>query len=99
MEFLRNMEEKRSQENKELAETRRRERLEDREEIAKLIDKKLEEKVEEAMAPYKQKTDKVEQVQLEMKEQVSHLLEQMDMVQEKLKNGSRTLVRIGKKSN
>ena len=86
MEFMKNMEKKRSQENEELAEIRRRERLEDREEIAKLIDKKIDEKVEKAIAPFKDKNDKVEQVQLEMKEQVSHLLEQMELVQEKLKN-------------
>ena len=80
------MEEKRKKDVEESAEIRKRERAEDREEMAKLIDSKLGEKVVEAIAPYKDKVDKVEQVQTEMKEQMGILMEQMKSVKQNPSN-------------
>ena len=84
MGFLQKMEEKRTKEQEELAEMRKKERQEDREEMVKLMDNCLGEKVLEAMAPFKERTEKVEKVQLEMKEQVSLLMDEMRSVNEKL---------------
>ena len=89
MGFLLEMKEKRARENEELAEIRKTERAEDRKEMAKLIDNCLREKVAEAIAPFKQRTEIVEKAQLELKEQVNLLTEQLKSVKEKLDNGPR----------
>ena len=89
MGFLMKMEDKRAKENEEQAEIRKRERQEDREEMLKLMDNCLGDKVVEAIAPFKERTEKVEKEQLVMKEQVNMLLDEMKSVKEKL-TGSRS---------
>ena len=87
MGFLLKMEDKRTKEKEELAEIRKTERKEDREEMIKLMDNCLGEKVEEAIAPFKERTEKVEKEQLEMKDQVNMILDEMKLVKERLNGG------------
>ena len=88
MSYLFKMEEKRAKKDEEQAEIRKKERAEDREEMARMIDSGLTEKVSEAMAPFKERTENVEKNQLVMKEQVDLIMEQMKTVTEKLSSDS-----------
>ena len=84
MSFLRNMEEKREREEEELAEIRKKEREEDREEILKLMEKSMSEKVVAAVEPLSERTGKVEEAQLEMKDQVNLLMKEVGSLKEKI---------------
>ena len=84
MNFLKNMEEKREREKQEEAELRKQERAVDREEMVKLMNRCVEEKVSEIVEPMKERTDKVEKVQYEMRDQMEVLMEQMKVVSDRL---------------
>jgi hypothetical protein len=56
--------------------------------MVKLVNSCLGEKVAEAIAPFKERTENVEKVQDEMREQVSLLMDQMKSVNKKLSNDS-----------
>ena len=92
MGFLLKMEDKRARERdadrQEMKELREKERKEDKEEIVKVIDNCLGEKVMEAIEPFKEKTIAVEQAQLEMKEQVNVLIQEMSVLKDKFSGGS-----------
>ena len=88
MRFLKQMEEKREKEKEEMAETRRKERQEDRAEMIKLMENCIGEKVNEQIEPYKKRTERVEEGQSEIKEQVELLREQMKSVNEILSGRS-----------
>ena len=77
---LKLMEEKREKDKEKMAEARKKERQEDREEMLKLMDGCIGEKVGELMEPYKERTERLERGQLEMKGQVDMLLGQMDRI-------------------
>ena len=95
MSYLKKMEEKREREKQEEAELRKQERAVDREEMVKLMNKCMEEKVSEIVAPIEKRTDKVEQVQSEMKDQMEILIEQMKVVNDKLDRGSGVVAESG----
>ena len=78
MSFLMKMEEKREREKEEMAVARRRERQEDREDMVKLMESCIGEKVGEMIKPYKERTEKLERGQVEMREQVVKLLGQVN---------------------
>ena len=78
MSFLMKMEEKREREKEEMVDARRRERQEDREEMVKLMESCIGEKVGEMIKPYKERTEKFERGQVEMREQVDKLLGQVN---------------------
>ena len=82
MSFLKQMEEKREKEKEELAEVRKRERQEDRAEMIKLMETCIGEKVNELIEPYKERTERIEKGQSDMKEQVDILMGQMKSVNE-----------------
>ena len=84
MGFLLKMEEKRTAEKEELGKIRKQEREEDRNEMIKLMDNCMGEKILAAVAPLQDRTEKVEMAQLEMKDQVSMLMEEMKAVKENL---------------
>ena len=88
MGFLLKIEDKRAKEREELEDIRKKERQEDKEEMVKLVNSCLGEKVAEAIAPFIEKTENVEKVQVEMREQVNLLMEQMKSVNEKLDSDS-----------
>ena len=88
MRFLKQMEEKREKEKEEMAEIRRKERQEDRAEMIKLMENCIGEKVNEQIEPYKKRTERVEEGQSEIKEQMELLREQMKSVNEILSGRS-----------
>ena len=98
MKFLIDMEKKREQEKVEMAEIRKKERQEDRKEMMKLMEDCIGEKVGELIEPYKEKTEKLEKGQQEMKEQVNMLMGQMSEIlssrQEEAQQGSRVSDRL-----
>ena len=87
MSYLKKMEEKRLKEKEEDAEMRKKEKEIDREEMVKLMNSCVEQKMSEMVVPLKERTDKVEKVQLEMQGQMNRLMEQMKVVKEKLDEG------------
>ena len=89
MGFLLKIEDKRAKEREELEDIRKKERQEDKEEMVKLVNSCLGEKVAEAIAPFKEKTENFEKAQVEMREQVNLLMEQMKSVNEKISSDSR----------
>ena len=88
MTYLLKMEEKREKEREEdkieWKEIRNRERQEDKEEISKVIDKCLDEKMTEAIKPFEEKTESVVQAQMQMKEQVDILSEELKGLKERM---------------
>ena len=84
MVFLLKMEDKRAAEKEEQAEIRKKEREEDRGEMLKLMDNCMGEKIVAAMAPLRERTEKVETAQLDMKDQVNMLMQEMKEVKESL---------------
>ena len=84
MGFLLKMEEKRAADKEEQAEIRKKEREEDRDEMMKLMDNCVGEKILAAVGPLGERTEKVETAQLEMKDQVNMLMEEMKAVKENL---------------
>ena len=86
MNFLKSMEAKREKDKEEMAEARRRERQEDREEMMTLMENFVGEKVEKLTEPYIERTEKLEKGQAEIKEQVNMLLDQMKLVNDRVVN-------------
>ena len=88
MSFLLQMEEKRASEREadkqEFREIRVREREEDKQAMIEVIDSSIGEKVAEAVAPFRDKTEEVVQVQAQMKEQVDMLMEEMKTLKGKV---------------
>ena len=82
MNYLKQMEEKRQKEKEEMAEVRKKERQEDREEMIKLVENSIGDKVDKLIEPYKERTERVEKGQSDLKEQVGMLMEQMKSVNE-----------------
>jgi hypothetical protein len=88
MSFLLQMEEKRASEREadkqEFREIRVREREEDKQAMIEVIDSSIGEKVAEAVAPFRDKTEGVVQVQAQMKEQVDMLMKEMKTLKGKV---------------
>ena len=82
MNYLKQMEEKRQKEKEEMAEVRKKERQEDREEMIKLVENSIGDKVDKLIELYKERTERVEKGQSDLREQVGMLMEQMKSVNE-----------------
>ena len=94
MSFLKKMEEKREKEKEEMEETRRKERQEDRNEMVKLMDRCIDKKVGEMIEPYKERTEKLEKGQVEMKEQVDMLLGKVNQILTRRTETSTTVTEV-----
>ena len=90
MKFLLNMEDKRAKEREadrlEMKQLRERERIEDMEEILKVIDNCIGEKVGKAIGPLSERTEAVEDNHLELKGQVDTVIKELRLLKEKILN-------------